>query len=253
MRSSSADSRSEKTLVPPARVPRVLQLRHFAIGVGSFLIGVGGLVSGVAAAPPGAYALPPRVLLDVSFMTQAPTGSWAQPYQDACEEATILMAHHWAEGTTVTRREANEELLEMIALERRMFGGFKDTSAAKTVELSEAFSDDRTARLVPTATLTEVKQELAVGNIVILPMAGRRLKGPYYTPPGPLYHMLLLRGYDDATAEFVVNDAGTNTKGEAFRFSYTAIERSWNDWDDARHTLAHPGSAKPMIVVSRNK
>jgi len=185
-------------------------------------------------------------------MSQAPTGSWEQPYQDACEEAALLMAHRWVTGTSVTRAEANVELLRMIQFQNDVFGDYRDTSAARSAELFRRFYQSEAVRLVPSAALADVKRELAHGNIVLLPMAGRRLNGPYYRSPGPLYHMLLIRGYDEDTKEFVVNDDGTNTKGEAFRFSSAAIERSWNDWDHEANTLAPPRAPKPMIVVSRN-
>ena len=184
-------------------------------------------------------------------MTQAPTGSWQEPYQNACEEAAILMAHQWVVGKSVTRKEANAELLKMIAFENERFGDYRDTTAAETVELFKTFYKSDAARLVPSATLADVKRELAEGNVVILPMAGRRLNGPYYTPPGPIYHMLLFRGYDEDREEFTVNDDGTNTKGEAFRFSYAAIARSWNDWDHAVDGLARADVPKPMIIVSQ--
>lgn len=201
---------------------------------------------------PSASPRPSRVLHDVPFVSQAPTGSWAQPYQDACEEAALLMARLWLMRETVTRAEADRELLAMIKLETARFGDYRDTSAAQTVELFRAFYKRDALRLVPSATLDDVKRELAAGRLVILPMAGRRLRGPYYRPPGPLYHMLLLRGYDEEQQNVIVNDPGTRTKGKAFRFSYAAIERSWNDWDPARGALAVTGASKPMIVVEKN-
>lgn len=184
-------------------------------------------------------------------MTQAPTGSWAQPYQDFCEEAALLMAHRWTTGKSVTRSEANKELLRMMEFESKNFGDYRDTSAEKTAELFQTFYKSDAARVVPSANLTDVKRELARGNIVLLPLAGRKLAGPFYRLPGPLYHMLLLRGYDEDARQFTVNDDGTNTKGEAFRFSYDAISRAWNDWDDAAHALQPPDAPKPMIVVER--
>lgn len=195
-------------------------------------------------------ARPATVLLDVPFVSQAPTRSWVQPYQDACEEAALLAAYLWQQGRTPSRAEIHAELLELVETGQQEHGHGGSISARKMVELFHDAYGEEGIRLVPSATVEDVKDALAKGQVVLLPMAGRRLQGPFYQPPGPLYHALLVRGYDEEEGVFIVNDPGTNTKGEAFRFSEAAIARSWNDWDDERHTLAPSSTAHPMIVVA---
>src|SRR5690606_17648726 len=42
--------------------------------------------------------LPNQVNLDVPFYSQAPEGDWSLPWQEACEESSLLLAHAYATG-----------------------------------------------------------------------------------------------------------------------------------------------------------
>lgn len=78
--------------------------------------------------------------------------------------------------------------------------------------------------------MEDIKKELAKGNPVIVPTAGRLLSNPYFTPPGPLYHMLLIKGYSttSTTTEFITHDPGT-IRGANFVYSYQTLETSIHD------------------------
>jgi len=66
-----------------------------------------------------------------------------------------------------------------------------------------------------------------LGKLVITPTAGRILGSPYYTGLGPIYHMLIIRGYN--TKYFITNDVGTRTKGEAYKFKTDVIVNAIHD------------------------
>ncbi|PIY92744.1 MAG: hypothetical protein COY70_01615, partial [Candidatus Magasanikbacteria bacterium CG_4_10_14_0_8_um_filter_42_12] len=58
---------------------------------------------------------PPAILnLDVPFTSQAPESNWDQPWQDACEEATILMLDAYYKGYNLSPLFAKDELLKMV-------------------------------------------------------------------------------------------------------------------------------------------
>ena len=59
------------------------------------------------------------------------------------------------------------------------------------------------------ASAFDITKELSEGRIVIVPTAGRLLKNPHFTASGPLYHMLVIKGFDDAKHTFITNDPGT--------------------------------------------
>ena len=48
----------------------------------------------------------------------------------------------------------------------------------------------------------------AAGRPVIVPLAGRLLGNPYYTQPGPVYHMLVVKGIAE-NGDIITNDVGT--------------------------------------------
>ncbi|KKR45570.1 MAG: hypothetical protein UT82_C0026G0013, partial [Parcubacteria group bacterium GW2011_GWB1_40_14] len=78
-------------------------------------------------------------------------------------------------------------------------------------------------------TVDTIKRELAAGNPIIVPAAGRELGNPYFTSPGPLYHMLVIRGYtsDD---KFITNDPGTR-RGEEYTYKFDILMNAIHDWN----------------------
>ena len=59
--------------------------------------------------------------------------------------------------------------------------------------------------------------ELEAGHLVIIPTNGQALKNPNFTLPGPERHMLVVKGYDYETEEFITNDPGTRN-GADYRY-----------------------------------
>ena len=80
-----------------------------------------------------------------------------------------------------------------------------------------------------------------------MPVDGRGLN-PKYKAPGPERHMILIRGYDDDTGEFITNDAGTR-KGEKYRYKYEKLFNAIRDYPTGDHVPV-VGRIKKMIVVS---
>lgn len=178
--------------------------------------------------------IPKKVLLDVPFAPQAPFGNWADERQDyGCEEASILMAVYWAEGKELSYAKAEEEIIAISEFEKKVYGNFYDTSAADTLKVLETYFGYVNARVQYDIHIVDIKAELAVGNVVIVPINGRLLGNPYFTPPGPPKHKLVIRGYDDATQEFITNDPGTK-RGEAYRYSYEVMEGALVDYPSGR-------------------
>lgn len=53
-----------------------------------------------------------------------------------------------------------------------------------------------------------MKRALAKGQAIIVSAAGKDLKNPHFVAPGPLYHMIIVKGYT-ADGNFIANDPGT--------------------------------------------
>lgn len=186
-----------------------------------------------------AFCLPSKVFIDVPFLCQSPYGNWAQPWQDACEEAAIIMAIHYIKGDPVNRESGNKEILDLIDFQVKQYGGHYDLTAEQSARLIKDYYKFDNLEVCYGITVNDIKNELAGGNVVIAPMAGRKLGNPYYTPPGPAYHYMLFKGYDDRTGEFITNDAGTK-RGRNYRYKYRVAFNAISDFKSGR---------KAMIVI----
>lgn len=189
--------------------------------------------------------LPSSVMLAAPFLVQAPHADWSQPYQDACEEAAMIMLHEARVGTTtLTPDEVDERIRALVDFQTREAGDYKDTNAKETAAFAEEyFHEDY--NVLTNVTLEHIKRELVEGHLIAAPMAGRLLGNPNFTPPGPLYHMLVIRGYDDATQQFITNDPGTR-KGENYRYSYEVLMSALHDFPGSKERMNE--GAKTIIV-----
>lgn len=192
---------------------------------------------------------PSRVIVrHVPFVSQAPFRVWDLPYKEFCEEASVLTLDLWKQGKQTPSADVLDRLLrEVQAWEIANLRTWEDTTADETVRLLREYFGYADARVVRDVTIAAMKAELDAQRPLIVPAAGRELSSPYYKPPGPLYHMLVVIGYDDATREFITNDVGTNTKGAGFRFAYDDLFGAMGDWDSGRG--APDTSQKVMIVM----
>ena len=194
------------------------------------------------------------ILLNVDFTSQAPLAEWSDlRQQDGCEEASALMAVRWAKGLgALTKAEAKKEILAISTFEENNYGNYIDTSIADTLKIiiQEYFGYQK-AILKKNSSLEEIKDELNNGNVLILPLDGKKLKNPNFKNGGPERHNLVIRGYDPVTHEFITNDPGTR-KGDGYRYPEKIIDAAWRDYPTGDH-LPIAGVKKNMIVVQAAK
>jgi len=171
------------------------------------------------------------ILLDVPFTPQAPFGRWSDPrQQDGCEEATVLMVLRFLEKKELDYFQSEREIIAASEFQRSRYGEFRDSSAFDTVEriVKEYYEyDDVVLRYDIGAD--EIKEMLRMGNPVIVPVNGQLLGNPHFTLPGPIQHMLVIRGYDLEKNEFITNDPGT-LFGEGFRYSEAVLMNALQDY-----------------------
>lgn len=185
--------------------------------------------------------LPESFALDIPFICQAPLGNWNPPFDHACEEGVILMIHYYFQNKSIDPIEAAQEIRDIIDFETKTYGFHEDTSAEHTAQLIRDYYGYK-AKVDYDISLKDIKKELVQGNPVIVPTAGRLLSNPHFTPPGPIYHMLLIKGYN--STEFIVNDPGT-WRGANFTYSYQVLEKAIHDWNEGN--VEH--GRKAMIVI----
>jgi hypothetical protein len=170
-------------------------------------------------------------ILPVPFTSQAPFANWDLPYQEACEEASMIMAAEYFKGNKKLQLDptyADQEILKLVEW-----------------ETSNGFTQDITAQEVATvlknyyaleASVVQynprvIKEAILEHKLVLLPAAGRLLGNPYFRRPGPVYHMLVVKGFEDN--EFITNDPGTR-RGENFRYNELILARAVHDWNNGK-------------------
>jgi len=177
--------------------------------------------------------IPKTKKIEVPFSPQAPDANWDDPYQEACEEMSLIMIQRFLEGTELDSESADAELLELVAWEAAN-GYPMDVNIADLANIAEAYYKIRT-NILYNPTVDDLKVELAAGNPIIVPAAGRQLGNPYFSGEGPWYHMLVLTGYD--RNEFITNDPGTR-RGEDYKYKYNVLLNSVHDWTGVKEEIA---------------
>ncbi len=177
---------------------------------------------------PAPKPLPAKAYLDVPFAPQAPFANWNMPYQEACEEAAIIMVHYFLQGKSLSRAQMDSEILGMVAWQNKNWGGHYDLEAAQMVDLAKRYYGYKNVRVKYGFSINDLKREIANGNPVILPTAGRSLGNPNFRGAGPLYHAIVVKGYNGNT--IITNDPGTRN-GLDYAYSAETIMNSAHEWN----------------------
>lgn len=195
--------------------------------------------------------LPTRHLIsDVPFTVQAPFAEWYDPiFQDACEEASIVMAEVWVEGTVLTRAIAKERITKLASHQKKQYGHSVDTGIDDTAKLLREVLGVDTSSVKRGIEIGDIQEAVSEDQIVIVPTDGRKLGNPNFKAPGPPRHMLVIVGYDRETHEFIVNDPGTR-RGEGYRYPETVLYGAILDYPTGKHATA-TSKDKVMLMVWR--
>jgi hypothetical protein len=193
--------------------------------------------------PPSA-TVPTTFNLAVPFTSQAPYGNWDALHEDACEEASFYMAMQFFDGNKTENLDAattDKVLYDMVDKETALSMGYS-ISAAEAVTFIASYTDDFKAKIVENPTADDIKKLVSQGIPVIVPAAGRELHNPFFTGEGPLYHMLLIRGY---TADsFITNDPGTR-HGKNYTYKIPVLMSAIGDWNNGNP----PDGASRIIIL----
>jgi hypothetical protein len=174
--------------------------------------------------------LPDKAYINVPFVCQAPLHnqeSWDY-HHASCEEAAVLQALYHARGIdSIVPKEAHKIFLDMITWQEKNFGLHKDIHADSVKMLMIGFFglDSDEIIIKRKAALDDIRRFVAEGYPVIAPTYGRTLKNPYYTPPGPEYHMVTVIGY--TPDRIITNDVGTK-RGKDFSYDNERFMKSMN-------------------------
>ena len=199
--------------------------------------------SGLSFTSPDSTKLPTQINLEVPFYPQAPDADWNLPWQEACEEASVVLASHYLSGKPLDKEAFKQNILNLVEWQKEEFGDYEHTTVSQTLEmLQQSQISNLRSEIIENPTIDDLKVELASGNLIIAPFAGRELGNPFYSGEGPYYHMLVIKGYDEE--HFITNDVGTK-RGENFIYPYQTIMSAMHDWHDQDIIRG----AKKVIIV----
>ncbi|MFH0873644.1 MAG: C39 family peptidase [Candidatus Komeilibacteria bacterium] len=171
----------------------------------------------------------PQDNLAVPFSSQAPAGNWAEPWQNACEETSIIMIDNFYNGDTVTKTQAKQEILNIFTIKNAEFGKSKDESMELIAEIINSAKLIWQARVVVNPTLEQMKQEIADNHPIIAPVYAPALANTPYPTADLNYHVMVISGYDDAKGEFIVQDPGSS-QGKDNHYTYTNFYEAIHDY-----------------------
>jgi len=162
---------------------------------------------------------------DVAFASQAPFANWDLPYQEACEEASLIMAYKYFANEKLDKQVMDNEIKKLVDWQNETFGYYTDTNLEEVKHIAEEYFN-LDVQISEKVEVDFIKQMISNGYLIIIPASGRDLDNPNFTSPGPIFHMLVIRGYD--RNEFITNDPGTR-KGLKFKYKYRNLIDSIHD------------------------
>lgn len=170
--------------------------------------------------------------IPVPFSMQAPYSQWGvQPWEDACEETTIMMVDHFYRGSygpQIERDVAMKELAHIVWLENWYFGFNKDTNAEQIVTTINNFFPWE-AYVVDHPSVEDIVEQIDMRRPVIIPFYGKAVKNPYFKNGGPDYHTAVVKGYDNEKRAFIVQEPG-NGRGLDYRYPYDTLMNAMHDF-----------------------
>jgi len=190
-----------------------------------------------------------KILFSVPFTSQAPFGDWDDSrQQDGCEEASVLMAIKWAKNKPLSRETALREITSISDYILNKYGEYRDTDLNDVLNwIIKDYFEYENAELKEDVTLEDLISELKNGRVIIAPMNGQALKNPNFVAPGPINHMLLIRGYDPIKKTFITNDPGTRN-GELYEYDENLLYSALRTYPTG-YQEANPNPQKNIIVL----
>jgi hypothetical protein len=193
-------------------------------------------------------SLPATFSLPIPFTPQAPTGNWDTLHNEACEEAAAIMANAYLTGdkdVVMPAASVESQITTLTNWEQQNFGYYLDTTAAETAKMIEGAYGLKT-QIISNYSEEQVKQALNDHEVVIIPEDGQLLGNPNYRTPGPIYHMLVIRGYTPDA--IITNDSGTKN-GRNYSYSFSTIYDAGANWDHNTNTIDK--NVHIAIIVSK--
>ncbi|RLC33867.1 hypothetical protein DRH14_04160 [Candidatus Shapirobacteria bacterium] len=197
--------------------------------------------------------IPSSHLIKAFFVEQAPQRNWDQPWQDACEEASLLTVDYYYRHQKPSKKHIVADILKMIDYQHQQ-NWTKDINIEQMAYLSQDYLSYQT-EIIDQPTIKQLKNFLTKNIPIIVPANGKILyqENKHFTHGGPYYHNLVILGYNDSKQQFTVHDVGTK-HGAYFKYSYNLLLKSIHDLPDSGHKQdINSAPAKVLILLPNQK
>ena len=176
-------------------------------------------------------------ILNVKFYSQFPLdiATWKkydEPYQNFCEEASLLNWYYYLVWKEPNLKEYNKDLLKIKEIEDLILDNwYKHSSIQDTLQVLIAFQENNQKvfwEIIKNPTIEDIKENISKWNLVIAPLYWKWLTNPYFKNWGPIYHNLLIKGYTEQN--FIVNEVWVS-KWDSFRYKQEEIMKNIHNFD----------------------
>lgn len=190
-------------------------------------------------------SIPNYFLNKTAFIPQAPEKNWAEPWQDACEEAAILTVKYFFESKVPNTKTLLIDYQQLFSQSNT-----NDINLNQMGEIAKKlYGYDY--QIIDNPTISSIEKYLSQGHILIAPANGQTLyrENKYFKNGGPLYHNIVILGYDRANRQFIVHDVGTQF-GAYFKYSYKVLLTSLHDFPSSadKHDI-NQGIPKLLLLL----
>ncbi len=189
---------------------------------------------------------PAQLKLVVPFTSQAPTANWDELHNEACEEASVIMA--WAYFNNITSlppATVEREITKLTNWQQTNYGYYLSITTLETARMAKEVYGLNAE--VTNYSTQKIKQALAEDKLVIVPAQGQLLGNPNFTPPGPPYHMLVITGYytKNGVDYFITNDPGTR-RGKDYEYTFETMSTAAGNYS---HTTKEVSTLEQDIII----
>jgi hypothetical protein len=183
------------------------------------------------------------------FYVQAPLGQWQNPvFQNACEEASMLMVADALVGKIRSPEETGEELRKIARWQEEVFGTSVDTDVGAVARTLKEYFKLSTVGIEYSVDAEKLRSLLDEKKVALLPLNGQKLGNPYFTNPGPKTHMVVLVGHNTETKTFVTQDPGTR-HGKNYEYDQDILTGALGDYPTGNHVLYQEPLQKNVVVL----
>ncbi len=176
------------------------------------------------------------------FQSQAPLGNWDALHEEACEEASLILVKFWKDGKQVSAQTMEDEIQKMVAWESA-HDYAQDASVQQMAQIAQDYYKMAKPSPEYDITIADIKRAVSENHPVIIPAAGQLLGNPYFTPPGPVYHMMVVIGYSGNS--IIVQDVGTR-RGDHYQYNQEILLNAIHDWAGSKDNVT--SGRKAMLV-----